>query len=108
VEIADVTTANASDLTMFEATLASNILGTAGVSYRWDFGDGSAYTAAYESNQVSHTYAVCSDYTVRVEATDSWGNKAIGTLEVPVSECVAHVLYFPLIGGPPAEAPPTD
>jgi len=97
----DVTTANASDLTMFEATLDSNIAGTAGVSYRWDFGDGSAYTAAYESNQVSHTYEVCGTYTVRVEATDSWGNKTIGTLQVPVSQCEAHVRYLPVVAKSP-------
>ena len=101
VVISDVTTANASDLTMFEATLDSNIAGTAGVSYRWDFGDGSAYTAAYESNQVSHTYEVCGTYTVRVEATDSWGNKTIGTLQVPVSQCEAHVRYLPVVAKSP-------
>ena len=81
--------------------LASNIAGTEGVSYRWDFGDGTAYTAAYESNQASHTYAVCGNYTVRVEAVDSWGNKAIGTLQIQTSECVAHVLYLPLVSKQP-------
>jgi PKD repeat protein len=96
VTIADVTPDNASDLTMFEATLTSNIAGTTGVTYRWDFGDGTAYSAAYESNQASHTYAVCGNYTVRVEAVDSWGNKAIGTFQVQNAECVAHVRYLPL------------
>ena len=101
VVISDVTTSNASSLSTFEATLDSNILGTEGVTYRWDFGDGTPYTPAYESNLASHTYAVCGTYTVRVEATDSWGNRAIGELTVPLSECEAYLSFLPLVGKSP-------
>ena len=97
VVISDVTTTNASNLTMFEAVLDSNIEGTEGVTYRWDFGDGSEFTPAYESNQVGHTYAVCGNYTVRVEATDSWGNVAIRSYEAEVSNCEAWLIYLPEI-----------
>jgi hypothetical protein len=100
--ISDTTAINGSNMTTFEASLTSNITGTYAVSYRWDFGDGTPYTT-YESNQVSHTYAVCGTYTVRVEATDSWGNKAIGELMVEVTNCTANILYLPVIhAGEPA------
>ena len=73
---------------ILEASLTSNIEGTTGVSYRWDFGDGSAYSATTGSNIGGHTYEGCGTYTVRVEATDSWGNRAIGSTEITVdTEC---------------------
>jgi hypothetical protein len=95
--ISDVTTVNASNLTQFEATLSSNIAGVTGVTYRWDFGDGTPYTNAFTSSQAGHTYATCGTYTVRVEVTDSWGNQAIGTLEAHVTNCGAHLVYMPLV-----------
>jgi hypothetical protein len=100
--IADTSVPNESNLTMFTATLASNVAGATGVSYRWDFGDGSGYTPAFTSAQASHVYATCGVYTVRVEATDSWGNKAIGVLEAPVDDCTTTMLFMPIIG---AQAP---
>jgi hypothetical protein len=93
--IADVTNPNASNLTMFQATLASNIAGTTGVSYRWDFGDGTPYTQAFTSRTVGHTYATCGTYQVRVEAVDSYGNHVIGTLMAPVSNCTTHTIFLP-------------
>jgi subtilisin family serine protease len=95
--ISDTTFANASNLTMFQATMTSNLAGVVPETYRWDFGDGSAFTPAFESADVSHVYAVCGNYTVRVEMTDSWGNKAIGTYQAVVSECTTHVIYMPVM-----------
>jgi hypothetical protein len=97
VMISDVTTTNSSNLTMFEASVSSNITGTVGTTYRWDFGDGSEYTTAYESNQVGHVYPVCGTYTVRVEATDSWGNVAIGSYEADVTNCEVNLYYLPFV-----------
>ncbi len=93
--IADITAQNASNLTEFQATLTSNITGTTGVSYRWDFGDGTPYTQAFTSRTVGHTYASCGTYAVRVEAVDSWGNHTIGTLTAPVTNCTTHAIYLP-------------
>ncbi|HSM54763.1 MAG TPA: S8 family serine peptidase [Candidatus Sulfomarinibacteraceae bacterium] len=73
---------------LFAADLDSNIPGTYGVSYRWDFGDGSDYTPAYSSNLVSHQYETCGTYTIRVEAVDSWGNHVIGEQEVEITRCI--------------------
>lgn len=47
------------------------------VRYRWDFGDGSPILDTNQAT-VDHQYAKPGTYTVRVEATDSWGHKAIG------------------------------
>lgn len=89
--------ADTTPMTIFEAELSSNMIGTSGVSYRWDFGDGSDFVGPYESSIAGWAYDVCGDYTVRVEATDSWGNVAIGNLDVSVTQCEANILYLPLI-----------
>jgi subtilisin family serine protease len=68
------------------ATVSSDIDGTTGVSYRWDFGDDSDYAGPFTSNIAGYDYEECGTYTVRVEATDSWGNRAIGSTDVTVSE----------------------
>jgi subtilisin family serine protease len=78
---------NASNLTTFQAHVSSNITGTTGYHYRWDFGDGSDYTGFFGNNYAGHVYEICDTYTVRVEVTDSWGNKVIGSKEVEVTEC---------------------
>jgi hypothetical protein len=98
VTISDVTQANATNLTVFQANVASDVAGTTGSTYRWDFGDGSAYSNVYTSSTASHTYASCGNYTVRVEATDSWGNKAIGTYQADVTSCVTNHAFLPYIG----------
>jgi subtilisin family serine protease len=90
-----------SNLTYFEASLASNIPGVEAVSYRWDFGDGSAFLGPFANNVVAHTYEVCGPYTVRVEAVDSYGNVAIGSLDVAVSVCGTHLIYLPLVVSSP-------
>ena len=86
---------------VFEAGYAG---GTA-VEYRWDFGDGSAYTTSL-NNEAGHQY-VCAEagntYTVRVEVTDSLGMVALGSGEVDVTDiCVTEPetiksLYLPVI-----------
>jgi subtilisin family serine protease len=97
VSINAVAQDNASALSVFQAQFTSNITGTYATSFRWDFGDGSAYTNAYPNPDVGHTYQRCGLYTVRVEAVDSWGNHAIGSAEINVDHCVEWVLYLPLI-----------
>jgi hypothetical protein len=40
---------------------------------------------------------VCGEYTVRVEATDIYGHRAIGTLKVNVDDtCVRHS-FLPIV-----------
>jgi subtilisin family serine protease len=97
VTIADVSAGNASGLTIVEATVGGTRNGAEGVAYRWDWGDGSDFEGPYESNQASHTYSVCGTYTVRVEATNAFGNRTVGELEVEVDNCVRHKYYFPII-----------
>ncbi|HSM55307.1 MAG TPA: S8 family serine peptidase [Candidatus Sulfomarinibacteraceae bacterium] len=97
--------------TIFSATVSSNIEGTSGVSYRWDFGDGTGFFGPYESNTASHDYEYCGTFTVRVEATDSWGNVAIGHEQVTVSEDCQFRQLLPVIlkntsvGPTPAPSP---
>ena len=75
----------------FEATLSSPVTGTRGVSYRWDFGDGSASAGPFSNNQVTHTFARPGNYLVRVEATDNRGNQSLGEYLVRQPD----TLYFP-------------
>lgn len=79
--------ANTSLTTYLEATVTSNIPDAEGMTYRWDFGDGSDHAGPYESNLAGHDYAACGTYTVRVEATDSYGHVAIGEEEIAVTHC---------------------
>jgi subtilisin family serine protease len=69
-----------------DAGFVSNVAGTTAAHYRWDFGDGSAIGAPTLSDSASHEYRSCGVYTARAEVTDSWGNLAIGSVEVSVSE----------------------
>jgi len=82
---------------MFEASLASNIAGVTGETYRWDFGDGTPYSEAFTSSQASHTYNTCGVYTVRVEVTDSWGNVAISAYQASVDNCTTWNLFLPIL-----------
>ena len=49
-----------------------------GVTFRWDFGDGTPFTNVYTSATAGHTYAAPGAYTVRVEATNGLGTRVIG------------------------------
>lgn len=84
-------------VTVLQAEVSSNIDDTVGVWYRWDFGDGTDYTVPYASNIASHTYALCGEYTVRVEATDSWGNVVIGTQNINAVDNCTRLYYMPFI-----------
>jgi subtilisin family serine protease/DNA/RNA endonuclease YhcR with UshA esterase domain len=92
VTISDTTTTNASNLTTFQANVTSTITGTTGWHYRWDFGDGSDYTTIFGNNVVGHDYEVCGPQTVRVEVTDTWGNKAVGSTEINVENCAVDII----------------
>ncbi|MFD3163242.1 S8 family serine peptidase [Herpetosiphon sp. NSE202] len=80
--------------TMFDVELTSEY-DAVPVEYRWDFGDGSAIVTTPAGTPVGHTYTDPDmTYTVRVEVTDSYGNKTIVTKQV--SE--AHTVYLPVVG----------
>ncbi|HEY3228945.1 MAG TPA: S8 family serine peptidase, partial [Roseiflexaceae bacterium] len=59
----------------FNATAQSNTPATF-VRYRWDFGDGSPILETDQATVV-HQYAKAGTYQARVEATDSWGHRAV-------------------------------
>jgi len=86
VTISNTTPGNASELTTFQANLDSDVTGTTGYHYRWDFGDASDIAGPYRSSQASHVYEDGGIYTVTVEVTDNWGNKTIGSREVLVPD----------------------
>ncbi len=84
-------------VTYLVAALQSPV-GAAGVSYRWDFGDGSPLTETYASATAGHTYANTGVYWVRVEATDSLGHKVVGQQTVVVNRFGAgSYILLPLI-----------
>jgi subtilisin family serine protease len=63
-------------VTTFTVDMESEF-GGEGVTYRWDFGDGTEFTPIYESDTVGHTYAKPGRYVVRVEATNEFGTTVI-------------------------------
>lgn len=97
VAISVTESVEASNLTILGLALDSNIEGNTIRETRWDFGDGSPIAGPYKAgteetsgtdvwlNQVGHTYASCGTYTVRVEATDAYGNKTVGSEEITVT-----------------------
>jgi hypothetical protein len=76
----------------FKATLTSNIVGVTGLSYRWDFGDGTAFTSFSASDTISHIYPRTGPYQVRVEVLDSIGNHVVA------GKPVYRMMYLPLVG----------
>jgi subtilisin family serine protease len=48
--------------------------------YRWDFGDGSPILET-DQTTVTHQYATAGSYTVRVQATNTWGHSAVYPLQ---------------------------
>nr|WP_275580651.1 S8 family serine peptidase [Herpetosiphon giganteus] len=80
--------------TMFDVDLTSEY-DAVPVEYRWDFGDGSAIVTTPAGTPVGHTYTDPDmTYTVRVEVTDSYGNKTIVTKQVGAVQTV----YLPVVG----------
>jgi hypothetical protein len=71
-------------VTYFQAAMLS-LYGGDAVSYRWDFGDGSAFTAPYTSAIAGHTYTAPGNYTVRVETTNVLGTRTIGEIDVTIA-----------------------
>ncbi len=61
----------------FTATAQSNTP-TSFVHYRWDFGDGSPILETDQAT-VIHPYQKAGTYQARVEATDSWGHRAVSS-----------------------------
>jgi hypothetical protein len=70
-----VTVSGPTQLATFSATAETNTPATF-VRYRWDFGDGSPILETDQATVV-HQYAKAGTYQARVEATDSWGHRAI-------------------------------
>jgi hypothetical protein len=96
--ISDNTVPNPGKLSSFEASIFSNISGTTAVSFRWDFGDGSAFTSFNPLPTVNHLYQNCGIHIVRVEAVDTWGNHAIGQHQLLITQCTqGGVLFLPLV-----------
>jgi hypothetical protein len=67
----------------FSATAASNTP-TSVVRYRWDWGDGSPIEESDGPN-ATHSYTAAGNYTARVEATNAWGHRALGSLNIGVT-----------------------
>jgi PKD repeat protein len=74
--------------TLYKFTATVPVTVSSGATFRWDFGDNSGYTDATTSDVVGHTYDTCDTYTVRVEATNAWGNMVIGEKEVQIDKCL--------------------
>ncbi|WP_139984529.1 ThuA domain-containing protein [Nocardioides litoris] len=68
-----------------------------GVTYAWDFGDG---TAGATTAKASHTYATAGNYTARLTVTDAGGRTGTTNIEVVVGNTAPTVeLTLPLNGG---------
>ncbi len=71
------TVSGPTQLANFSATAETNTPATF-VRYRWDFGDGSPILETDQATVV-HQYAKAGTYQARVEATDSWGHRALSS-----------------------------
>jgi subtilisin family serine protease len=83
VTISNTTPENGSHLYI----LLAEVPGAPGVQYRWDYGDGSAYSPWYTARGTQHVFPACGEYTVRVEMINIWGNHAIGETTIDVTDC---------------------
>jgi subtilisin family serine protease len=63
----------------------SSSVGATFTQFRWDFGDGSPYETT-ATRSVDHQYQHWGTYTVRVEATDSLGHRALQTQTVEIEK----------------------
>lgn len=88
----EVKKAPVGQVTQFTVT-AGSTFDAKGVTYRWDFGDGSPFTNAYTSRTVGHVYEKPGTYTVRVEVTNELGAKTIYTFQVRIGIAT----FLPLI-----------
>ncbi len=94
-------------VSVFTATVTSSF-GGGGVSYRWDFGDGSDYTQPTGSRFGGHTYTKAGTYTVRVQATNELGTTVLGQTQITIAPATPITVTLPLMadtwvnGGDPA------
>ena len=72
---AEQTTGRPGDSFEFEANATGGI---GGVTYEWDFGDGTTANGT----KTNHTYSTVGEYTLELTATDSRNNKATETLRI--------------------------
>jgi hypothetical protein len=63
---------------------ASAIGGSGGVSYQWDFGDGTVTAYDPATATITHTYTDAAHVTVRVNAEDVLANTSFGTQTLTV------------------------
>jgi len=90
---------NPVDQVSYFTAVMESTFGGAGVTYRWDFGDGTPFTPVYKSATAGHTYAAPGTYTVRVEATNALGTRTIGETTatvVPVHNTPASATFAAL------------
>ncbi len=73
-------------------SLSATITSGSGISYLWDFGDGSSATGATPS----HVYAASGTYTVKVTASNSV-NTQVATTVVEVADAVIEVRNFEFV-----------
>lgn len=67
------------------ATDVSPAVEAAGFTYSWNFGDGTTGTGATPS----HAYSAAGTYTVKVTATDEYGDSGTASMSVMISSLVA-------------------
>ncbi|HET6444913.1 MAG TPA: S8 family serine peptidase [candidate division Zixibacteria bacterium] len=80
----------------FTAGFTSTISGVTGYSYRWDFGDGTAYSSPSMSDTIAHIYFMPGTYDVRLEVTDSLGNRYLATEQIVTT---GYGMALPLLIG---------
>jgi PKD repeat protein len=83
----------------FNGSLSSGV----GLSYQWNFGDGTGATGAI----VTHAYAAAGTYTVTLTVTDSLGQTSTATTTATVTGAAQSTCFFsfgtfvctPVVGG---------
>jgi hypothetical protein len=80
-------------VTLFTADIESEF-GGEGVSFRWDFGDGTGIFGPYENPEAGHVYDKIGRYRVRVQVTNELGTVAIGEIEVVIAKAIIFIPWI--------------
>lgn len=77
----------------FTSTVITNNCTTEGLTYTWDFGDGSAHVTTTSATSPAHTYTIANTYTVSLTVSSPFFASKTATTSITVGVATATVTY---------------
>ena len=99
VQLTVPSTVRAGASTTLTAAATSSMPNTSFTRYRWDFGDGTPIRETLGPS-VLHMYRQPGSYMLRLEGTDSYGHRTVGSKQVAVTANAGHAeerIYLPYL-----------